>query len=187
MTNDECLDAQRIQWWEGDMKRFAILACAALLMAGGCGSNNTNGPSNQPTVFTVPLLAANETPPTGKEPNASGTATITVNTVKDSSGAVTSGTFDFNVSLTGFPPDSKVILAHIHTGAAGVPGAVLINTNVSAADNIVLTNGSGTFSKTGVAPPSVADLQNILNNPSGFYFNVHTQASPGGAVRGQLR
>jgi hypothetical protein len=177
---------KRIQWGEGDMKRFAILACAALLTAGGCGSNNTNGPSDQPTVFTVPLLAANETPPTGKEPNASGTATITMNTVKDSSGTVTSGTIDFNVSLTGFPNNTTLTAAHIHTGASGVPGAVLIGTGLSAADNVVLTNGSGTFSKTGV-PAGASDLQNILNNPAGFYFNVHTQASPGGAVRGQLR
>lgn len=168
------------------MKRFAILACAALFMAAGCGSDNPNGPSNQPTVFTVPLLASNETPPTGKEPNAGGTATITMNTVKDSSGTVTSGTIDFNVSLTGFPNNTTLTAAHIHTGGSGVPGPVLISTTLSAGDNIVLGNGSGTFTKTGI-PAGAADLQNILNNPNGFYFNVHTQASPGGAVRGQLR
>ena len=27
----------------------------------------------------------------------------------------------------------------------------------------------------------------ILNNPAGFYFNVHTTVNPGGAVRGQLQ
>jgi hypothetical protein len=27
---------------------------------------------------------------------------------------------------------------------------------------------------------------NIMNNPGGFYFNVHTPLNPGGAVRGQL-
>jgi hypothetical protein len=170
-----------------EMKRFAILACTAALFAAGCGGTNTS-PSNQPTVFTVALKASNETPPiTNSESNGAGTAIVTVNTVKDSSGTVTSGTFDFNVSLTGFPNDSKVILAHIHTGAAGVPGGVLVNTGVTAGDNIVLTNGSGTFTKTGVQPNNLSDLQNILANPAGFYFNVHTTVNPGGAVRGQLQ
>jgi hypothetical protein len=53
---------------------------------------------------------------------------------------------------------------------------------------VVLTNGSGTFTKTGVQPQGgVADLQKILSNPAGFYFNVHTQKNPAGAVRGQLQ
>lgn len=171
------------------MKRFAILACAALFMAAGCGSDdNPNGPSNQPTVFTVPLRASNEVPPiTNSEANASGTATITINAVRDSSGTVTSGTVDFNVSMTGFPDGTKLTAAHIHTGAAGVAGSILIGTGLSAADNVVLANGSGTFTKTAVPPQNLADLQNILSNPSGFYFNVHTTVNPGGAIRGQLR
>lgn len=170
------------------MKRLAILTCAALFMAAACGSDNPNSPSNQPTVFTVPLRASSEVPPvTNSEANASGTATITFNVVRDSSGNVTSGTVDFNVSLTGFPNDTKLTAAHIHPGTAGVAGGVLLGTGLSSADNIVLTNGSGTFSKIGVTPNNVADLQNILNNPSGFYFNVHTTVNPGGAVRGQLR
>jgi hypothetical protein len=171
-----------------EMKRFAILVCLSTLAAAGCGSDNPNGPSNQPTVFTVALKASNETPPiTNSESNATGTAVVTVNTTKDASGTVTGGTFDFNVSLTGFPPNTNVILAHIHTGAAGVPGSVLVNTGVSAGDNIVLTNGSGTFTKTGIQPKTLADLQNILSNPAGFYFNVHTTVNPNGAVRGQLQ
>ena len=31
-----------------------------------------------------------------------------------------------------------------------------------------------------------ADATNIVANPAGFYFNVHTAINPGGAVRGQL-
>ncbi len=168
------------------MKRFALLACLSAVVAAGCGTSTS--PSNAPVVYTVALKASNETPPiTNSESNGAGTAVITVNTTKDSSGNVTGGTFDFNVSLNGFPTDSKVILAHIHTGAAGVPGGVIVGTGVTAGDNIVLTNGSGTFTKTGVPPQSLTDLQNILNNPAGFYFNVHTTVNPGGAVRGQLQ
>jgi hypothetical protein len=28
--------------------------------------------------------------------------------------------------------------------------------------------------------------QTILNNPAGFYFNVHSTLNPGGVARGQL-
>jgi hypothetical protein len=170
-----------------EMKRFAILACTAALMAAGCGGSSTS-PSNQPTVYTVALKASNETPPvTNSESNGAGTAVITITTVKDSSGTVTSGTIDFNVSLTGFPNGTPLIAAHIHPGAAGVAGGVLVSTGLTPGDGVVLTNGSGTFTKTGVPPKSVADLQSILSNPAGFYFNVHTTANPGGAVRGQLQ
>jgi len=170
------------------MKRFAILACLSAIAVAGCGSDNPSGPSNQPTIFTVALKASNETPPvTNEESNGAGTAIITFNTVKDSSGAITSGTVDFNVSLTGFPPNTLLTAAHIHPGAAGVAGGVLLSTGLTPGDNIVLTNGSGTFSKTAVQPKSVADLQTMLSNPAGFYFNVHTQKNPGGVVRGQLQ
>jgi hypothetical protein len=33
---------------------------------------------------------------------------------------------------------------------------------------------------------SQADAQAIINNPAGYYFNVHTALTPGGAIRGQL-
>ena len=169
------------------MKRFAILACLSAVVAAGCGGTSTS-PSNAPTVFTVALKASNETPPvTNEEANASGTAVITFNTQKDSSGNITGGTVDFNVSLTGFPNGTLLTAAHIHPGAAGVPGGVLLSTGLAPGDNVVLTNGSGTFTKTSVPPKTVADLQSILSNPAGFYFNVHTQKNGGGAVRGQLQ
>jgi hypothetical protein len=170
------------------MKRFAILACLSAIAVAGCGSDNPNGPSNQPTVFTVALKASNETPPvTNDESGGSGTAVITVNATRDASGTVTGGTFDFNVSLTGFPSNTLLTAAHIHPGAAGVAGSPLIQTGLSAGDNIVLTNGSGTFTKTGIQPPNLDALNNILANPAGFYFNVHTQKNPAGAARGQLQ
>src|SRR6476646_7765528 len=114
-----------------EMKRFAILACTAALFAAGCGGTSTS-PSNQPTVFTVALKASNETPPvTNSESNGAGTAVITVTAVKDSSGTITSGTVDFNVSLTGFPNGTALTAAHIHPGAAGVAGGVLLSTGLT--------------------------------------------------------
>ena len=47
-------------------------------------------------------------------------------------GAITAATVDFRVDLTGFPATTTITLAHIHTGAAGVSGGVLVNAAVSA-------------------------------------------------------
>jgi hypothetical protein len=167
------------------MKRFAILACLSALTVAGCGSSGTT-PSSPPQVFAIQMRASNETPPiTGAEANASGTATLTFN-VTGSAGSFSSGTVDFNVSLSGFPNGTLLTAAHIHPGAAGVPGGVLLGTGLSTSDNVVLTNGSATFSKNGVAI-SADQANQILAAPQNFYFNVHTTTSPGGAVRGQLK
>jgi hypothetical protein len=41
------------------------------------------------------------------------------------------------------------------------------------------------FSATNISVPA-ATIQGIVNNPAGFYFNVHSPTNPGGAARGQL-
>jgi CHRD domain len=170
------------------MKRFALLACAALFMAAGCGSDNPNGPSNQPTVFTVPLRASNEVPPiTNADANATGTAVITANTTKDSNGNITAVKFDFNVTMQGFPPNTSAILAHIHNAPVNVTGGVVVNSGLSAGNAIAMPNGSGSFTVTNLDAKDLATAQDILNNPQNYYFNVHTPLNPSGAIRGQLR
>jgi Cu/Zn superoxide dismutase len=66
--------------------------------------------------------------------------------------------------------------AHIHKGAKGVDGAVVIPFNVAK------------FNKSGQTCVKVAHslLVNIAKNPDMYYFNVHTKVIPSGAVRGQL-
>jgi hypothetical protein len=163
------------------MKR-ASLAVALALVAAGCGSSTSPSTPANPT-FTAQLLPANETPPiTNAESVASGNVTITFVTTKDASGNVSSAVGTAVVNMTGFPAGSQITLAHIHTGAAGVKGAVLINFIPSG--TVTLTNGAGSFTQT--TDISGTDATNILNNPSGFYFNVHTALNGGGVMRGQL-
>jgi hypothetical protein len=125
-------------------------------------------------------------PVTNADATASGTATITFNNlVYNSSDVITSGTVDFQVTMTGFPLATNVTAAHIHTGAVGTAGAVLLDTGLSAAGGLALVTGAGSFSRTGIS--ATADTLNaIKNNPAGFYFNVHTQLTGTGAIRGQL-
>jgi hypothetical protein len=163
------------------MKR-ASLAFFLAIFAVGCGSSSTAPTVVNPT-FTAQLLPANETPPiTNAESVASGSVTITFVTTKDASGAVSSAVGTANVTLSNFPAGSSITLAHIHTGAAGVKGNVLVPFIPSG--TVTLTNGAGSFSQT--ANIAGSDATDIMNNPQNFYFNVHTQLNGGGAIRGQL-
>ena len=167
------------------MKRIALLAI--LTAIAGCGSSSPTNPTSGPIVFTSALSAANEVPPvTNADANGRGTATITLNVPRDSSGAITgAGTMNFSAQLSGLPAGTEVRAAHIHPGEAGRNGSPLVNTGLTAATAITLANGSGTLNFTNVAISQV-DAQSIMTNPAGFYFNAHTSTSPGGAVRGQL-
>ncbi len=168
------------------MKRLTIALGALVIAAGGsvwgCGggsSSTTTSPSNT-VVFTVPLLAANEVALASQaEIAAKGTAVITIH--KDTNA------IDFAVSWSNFPPNSSVILSHIHgpNGPAGTNASVYVDTLLTAGTAIQLPNGSGTFNVT--IPSDSTHVSAILANPSQFYFNSHTPLNPGGAVRGQLQ
>ena len=172
------------------MKRFAAVGIA-LMLAAACGSDSPTTPTSNtgPIVFTAQLSAGNEVPPiTNADANARGTATITFNVSRDpaTGGVNGGGTINFSAQVTGFPAGTPINLAHIHTGASGIAGGVLINTNLSAASPIILdANGAGTLTINNIAIDQ-GNATNIVANPAGFYFNMHSGINPGGAVRGQL-
>jgi hypothetical protein len=144
------------------------------------------GEQRQPHRFHVAAPRVERGPPVSNaESNGSGTATVTMNLTRSGS-TITAGTLDIQFSLTGFPATSSAILAHIHTGAAGVNGGVLVNSGLTAGTAVSLSSGSGSFSANAIAVADVSVLQQIIDNPSGFYFNVHSTLNPAGAVRGQL-
>jgi hypothetical protein len=170
----------------GTMKRSGVLLLGlCLLGAAGCDDDST-APSNLPIVMTANLSPANEVPPIANAENTgNGAVQITFNVTRDGTGAITSGTADFHFQLSGFPSSTTIMAAHIHPGAAGVNGGVIVNTGLVASSPVTQTNGVMTFSATGINVPA-ATLQGIVNNPAGFYFNVHSPTNPGGVARGQL-
>jgi CHRD domain-containing protein len=136
-------------------------------------------------MFTAQLLPSSEVPPvTDSEANGSGTATIKFNLTKDSTGNITAATMDVTVTVTGFPAGTALTASHIHPGALGVNGGVLVSLGLSPGE-ITFATGSGSFTRQGVTL-TVDQANSILANPAGFYLNIHTTANAGGVARGQL-
>lgn len=164
------------------------MAVSMFGFAAGCDDSPT-GPTDETITFTAQLLPANEVPPvTGPEASGSGSVTIQLHVTKNSAGTITQAEADFQVTLAGFPNDTPVTMAHIHPGAAGVNGGILVDTGV-VPGQVILGNGSGGFTRNGISAtggltPTVA--QNIINTPANFYFNVHSVLNATGMARGQL-
>lgn len=173
------------------MKR-AVIAVLGVLFAAGCSSSSSsttspspNGPGTSTIRFTAALTPAQETPPiSNAEQTGSGTATIDFNITRDANSVISAASVNFSVNMSGFPSTTVVNIAHIHTGAAGVAGPVLVSTTLNPGE-VVLTNGAGTFTRVGITVTAAA-AQSIIDNPAGFYFNVHTTLNPGGVMRAQL-
>ena len=116
------------------MKQFGVMLLGlCVLGAAGCSDDSTN-PSNLPIVMTASLSPANEVPAIANAENTGGGAVqITLNVTRDGTGAITGGTAEFHFQLSGFPSSTSIVAAHIHPGAAGVNGGVIVNTGVVAA------------------------------------------------------
>jgi len=171
------------------MKTFnylsGLLVCSCVAVMVGCSDTSTMPSSTSTATLTTDLLTSNEIPPvTGTEASASGTARLTFNLSKDSGGTITSATMDATVSATGLPPGTVLTASHIHTGATGTNGGILVSLGLTDGE-VAFSNGGGSFTKRGIAVP-VDQVNSILANPAGFYLNIHTVANAGGVARGQL-
>jgi CHRD domain-containing protein len=168
------------------MNRLLALIVGLSVLAVGCADSTAPSQGTRTTsTFTVPLSAANEVPAiVNADASGSGTATIALTVTRDDSGNITSGSADFQITVTGFPAGTTVTKAHIHNGAAGVNAAVFVDA-ILASGELAITNGSGSITKNGINVPADKAAA-ILANPAGHYFNVHTALNPDGAIRGQL-
>ena len=143
------------------------------------------------TVLMGLLNGANEGSSTATSA-AAGVGTIVALRATDASSNNTSGYVIFNVNYTGFPATDSVVGMHIHTGAAGVNGAVVISSGLTS--TAVGADGTGTLHEEVALVPSdggytqeMAALSGLFSSPAAYYINVHTTSAPGGLVRSQTR
>ena len=128
-------------------------ATLTLLLAAGCGANDTGGEVGGGGA--PPLRPGATTAPAGATILA---ADLAGNEEVPGPGAVDGAT-----------------AAHVHTGAKGVAGPVVIT---------LVTPKEGRASGCATADPAV--VSKVVADPATAYVNVHTAAQPAGAVRGQL-
>jgi len=140
-------------------KRLAFASCVSAV------SSSQRSFAGRP--LTSILRGSNEVPAAG---GASGTASIRLN----------EGQKRVCFTLTGSGLGSSILGAHIHRGAAGVAGEVVI-----PLDNLTPLE-HGAPAKGCVQNVSAALIKAIRQNPSGYYVNIHTEQFPSGAARGQL-
>ena len=141
------------------MKKVLLVAAASLLAS--CATYQDNAPSWLPGsgAVSVKLTGAEEVPPVSV--GGSGEGTIRVNADGTVSGSVTT-------------KGVEGTMAHIHQGAKGQNGPVIIP----------LTKSGDTY--TVPAGAKLNDAQAKAFKDGGLYVNVHTAKNKGGEVRGQL-
>jgi len=167
------------------MKRFVLLALVTCVWVAGCDDDNGTAPTNLPVVFSALLSPAAEIPAVvGPETSGRGAVQFTIFPTRDAAGNITAATATFHIQLYDFPGGVSVTGAHIHEGGSNVAGPVRISTGI-APGQVVLTDGTLDMNIRGIAvTPALAEA--IIQNPAGWYFNIHSTANPGGFARGQL-
>ena len=142
-------------------KRLTVRALAlggALAILGACSSMSTMMDKD---TQSVALSGANEVP--AVTTTASGTAVVTI---KD----------DRSVVVKVTAKDMTATASHIHEGAAGANGPVIVP-----------------FTKTGdnmfesAAGAKLTDAQYASFKAGNLYVNVHSAKNPGGEIRGQIK
>ncbi len=144
------------------MRRWLIVALTiAVAVLGACGNEgNDEGGS-----FDLALTADEEVcegDTCGGE--GSGNATIDINSDQNQ--------ICYDISLDGIDDANA---AHIHEGELGESGDVLVDLEFT-----------GEEGETCVDDVDEGDLEDIAEEPSEFYLNVHSEQYPDGAARGQL-
>ena len=111
--------------------------------------------------LTAELNGANEVG--AGDTDGSGTAHVTLNQGQ--------GEVCFSIETSNV---DNILAAHIHVGAAGVNGGVVVNLDWAT------TGGNGCVTV------DADTIKQIRQNPAGYYINVHSPEYPAGAIRGQL-
>ncbi len=162
----------------GNRLGAACVIAAAVLVAAGCGDDGEGVDDaarrtatsvadrvEGATRLKATLSGAAEVPGPG-DPDATGTATVNLD--------VTAGEACYEVTVQKIDRPTSM---HIHEGESGKSGDIVVPLSTPTASDTTTT---------GCANVEASLMARVAANPGNFYVNVHTQAYPQGAARGQL-
>lgn len=151
------------------VRLVALLALVASLAVPAAATARTHADPTTLCVLRTHLFASNENPPTTSQ--AAGGVQLTVR----SDNSIAFMTFILN------PANESFVAGHIHVGAVGVNGPVVVPLPITPTHQTVIQL-SGVVSN--VDPHLIA---NLCATPQNYYVNYHTTQFPNGAIRGQLQ
>lgn len=165
---------------------FVTIGLASVLVLAACGGDDDPTLGGTPDAGTETAEAVTEP---AAEPTATGAAasldlSLTGAAVpdggsEDGSGEATleldpaAGEVCFEVSVEDVEP---VTAMHIHEGAEGESGPVFIG----------LSEAFDGDSIDDCAEAEASDIQQVVDNPSDYYLNLHNEDFPAGVLRAQL-
>jgi hypothetical protein len=140
--------------------KIAVTGLAALALA-SCATYSDNMPSWMPgsSAISVKLSPAEEVPSASSQGSGSGSIRVAED-----------GSVSGSVSTTGV----QGTMAHIHQGAKGMNGPVIVP----------LTKSGDTYTVPANAKLNASQMQALKSGS--LYVNVHSDKFKGGEVRGQL-
>ncbi len=122
-------------------------------------------PTNARVITLVASLAGKNEVPGPGQASGGGTIILTLDPRRD--------TIGYSIAVGGL--QGTILMAHIHKGAAGIAGPMVVP---------FLAPMDGSIS--GGVTASHDQIEAIAHDPAGFYVNVHTTSFPKGAARGQF-
>ena len=134
----------------------ALTLAGVLGLLAACASMSDSKYSQQ-----IALSGSNEVPPVSGA--AAGTGTVTINPDR----SVTA-----KIEVTGMTATAS----HIHEGAAGTNGPVIVPFTKTADNTFVAPDGA-----------KLTDAQYASYKAGNLYVNVHSAKNPGGEIRAQLK
>jgi uncharacterized membrane protein len=151
------------------IERLTMAALAVACIAGATACKNDRATAPKVETYTAALNGSNEVAPPALVLGATGASTITVN------GNVLTwslSTANFSAGTTA-PAGGTTLPAHIHLGAPGVSGGIMVPL---------------TATLNGATSGTVTVVDSVLTHmrAGDAYVNVHTNNRAAGEIRGQL-
>jgi hypothetical protein len=154
----------------GALLLSGVLAVSAVAPAVAGHGHDGKGKKVRFVTLNAELNGANEVPGPG---DADGVGVAEVNV------AARSGALCFAIAVEAIGPATA---AHIHVGAAGVAGDIVVPLDPP----VGFGSGATQVSAGCLTKLDTSLLRDIAKNPGNYYVNVHNAEFPAGAVRGQL-